>query len=245
MPGEVPRRAPYWVRVVGRAWRETLDVLSLHPKVVFTSLVAWAVTFGWLWYRREWASVTDQVYGALLGVAGLVAGGGLLFLYHCFSVPAQMMREAEDALQREPVPLAPGPTFPREIVVRQSLGDRARDRMRDWHKELERERRSATVRRLAELRTAGHQMLNHLERQRTWEADLTAKQAVQWYRNEVVELASQISDKATVLDSAFLVDDQGREVRNANPGVAPIRREQLRLYLKNLLRRLEGFLDDV
>ena len=130
--------------------------------------------------------------------------------------------------------------------VRQDPMERIRQQREKWAEQAVRDARLHAIRSLVALRDAGHAMLNVLQRPAQPDSVYRSQQAVQWYRNEVVELAGKVSPgKAAVLDSAYLRDDDGREVRNAHPGTAPTNRHHLRLYLAGLLRQLETFLNEV
>jgi len=103
-----------------------------------------------------------------------------------------------------------------------------------------RERRLQAIRQLVDVRDQGHALLNKLERGRPPDG---ARDAVQALRDKLVEIAKRISPvKALTLDSAFLVSLDGREFRNAQPGIAPRDRGELEVYLRSLLLRLERFL---
>src|SRR5207248_1849430 len=122
--------------------------------------------------------------------------------------------------------------------------DRLREDARAWKEEQAKKQRVAALHDLMRLRDAGHEMLNFLQRPGRQTQSFTAQQAVQWYRNEVVELADRIvPGKGATLDSPFLMHADGREIRNPNPGIAPTHLRDLVPYLSSLLRRLEGFLE--
>jgi hypothetical protein len=134
---------------------------------------------------------------------------------------------------------------PERVEVGQSWFDRRREEMKEWSERAARERRAATLRRLTQLRDAGHEMLTLLRDRLHAPRNRQAQQAAQWLRNEIVELADHVAPgKGAALDSPFLVDAGGRESRNPSPGVPPIGNDELDLYLTNLLRRLDRFLDD-